>query len=951
MTRLPEPWGKWIDRKKNFSFSFEGETVAALAGDTVASALLANGRSLVGRSFKYHRPRGVFSAAGYDANALVQAGSKPNVNAERLPAEAGLKVKALNYFGCLDRDLGRVIERFSKLLAAGFYYKTFFTPRVAWRFWEPVIRHMAGLGVVDLKAPHAYYDKEYLFADVAVAGAGPAGLSAALSAADAGAEVLLIDEDPEIGGSLNWARDAEDSLKRQALAHPRIRMLANAVLQALFDDNWLEIVSGNRLYKLRAKSVVVAMGAYGMPLVFRHNDLPGVMLGSAAQRLMRLWGVRPGAKAVVACANDEGYAVALDLLEAGVTVAAIADLRPHRDDGAYCVEAAAKGLRILQGVGVREAFEKKNRLAGVELAAVVGEGLLGATVETIACDLLAVSVGRIPASALLSHAGAKFEHQDHMDLPKELPPHVFAAGAVNGRFSYLSAVKDGQRAGLLAAKDAGFAVAGQAPEVDNDAKGVTFSWPIFKHPKGKEFVDLDEDVQVKDIHDAMSEGYEHIQLLKRYSTSGMGPSQGKLFWPHVQRLMAKHKGVTPAEIGASTIRPPMGGETLGHLAGRGFTPVRLTAMQQRHLALGAVMMPAGAWQRPAYYGKDESAILAEARNVRENVGLIDVSTLGGLDVRGPDAAAFLERIYSWTYAKLAVGRARYALMCDQTGTVIDDGVAARLHERHFYVTATTSGVDRVFRLMQWYNAQWRMKVDIAQVTAAYAAVNLAGPKAREVLAKAGTDIDIAKESFPYLGVREGTVAGVPARVLRIGFVGELGYEIHCPAQYGEALWDALMDAGQAFGIKPFGVEAQRILRLEKGHVIIGQDSDALTHPFEIGMDWAVKMDKPFFVGQAALRAHLEKAPTRKLVGFELLNDKGALPKECHLVIEAGEIAGRVTSIARSPSLGKAVGLAFVPPDKSAAGSVFEIRVDKGEMIKAKVVAPPFYDAKAQRQEM
>lgn len=946
MTRLPAPWGQWIDRGKDISFTFEGKKISAHPGDSVASALLANGQRLIGRSFKYHRPRGVYSAAGWDANTLVQSGSKPNVNAERLQAVDGMNVSAVNYTGSLDRDWGRLVEKFSKILAAGFYYKTFFTPRIAWKFWEPVIRHMAGLGSVDEKAPHAYYDKEYLFADVAVVGAGPAGLSAALEAAGTGASVLLIDEEPEIGGSLNWARDGASDLKSRVLAAAGIEILTGACVQALFDDNWLEIVKGNRLYKLRAKAVVAATGCYWLPMVFRHNDLPGVMLGSALQRLLRLWGVAPGKRAVVATANDEGYAVALDLAEAGIEVAAIADLRLHRDDGHFAEEAGRQGLRILQGTAPFEAHEKDNHLAAIDLIQAAG----GQWLERIDCDLLVLSAGRIPASGLLSHAGAKFAHESHMDLPSVLPAHLFAAGSVNGRFSLASAQADGALAGALAAKDAGYA--GEIPpSVGRDASGVTHPWPIFKHPKGMEFVDLDEDVQIKDIQASIADGYEHIQLLKRYSTSGMGPSQGKLFWLHVQRLMAKAKGVTPAEIGASTIRPPMGGETLGHLAGRAFEPVRLSAMHKRHLELGAVMMPAGAWMRPAYYGSDEKAIEQEAKAVRDSVGLIDVSTLGGLDVRGPDAAAFLEKLYTWTYAKLAVGRARYVLMCDQAGVVIDDGVAARLHEQHFYVTATTSGVDRVFRLMQWYNAQWRMQVDIAQVTSAYAAVNLAGPKARQVLAKAGTDIDIAKEAFPYLGVREGMVADIPVRILRIGFVGELGYEIHCPAQYGEALWDALMTAGKEFGITPFGVEAQRILRLEKGHIIIGQDTDALTHPFEIGMDWAVKMDKPFFAGQAALRAHLEKAPVRKLVGFALENDKGPLPKECHLVIEKGDIAGRVTSVVRSPSLGCVIGMAFVKPEQAELGNLFDIRVDGGTMVQARVVPLPFYDPKSLRQEM
>ncbi len=396
----------------------------------------------------------------------------------------------------------------------------------------------------------------------------------------------------------------------------------------------------------------------------------------------------------------------------------------------------------------------------------------------------------------------------------------------------------------------------------------------------------------------------------------------------------------------------MFGEKLGQLAGRGFEPVRLTAMHHRHLAAGARMMPAGTWMRPAFYGSDmEKAVREEVLGARQSVGLIDVSTLGGLDIRGPDAARFLERIYTWTYEKLAVGRVRYVLMLDETGAIIDDGVAARLHERHFYVTATTGGVDRVFRLMQFYNAQWRMKVDIANVTAAYAGVNLIGPRSREALAALGTDIDIRPEAFPYLGIRTGSVGGISVRVMRVGFGGELGYEIHVPASRGEELWDKAMAAGEPFGIRPVGVEAQRVLRLEKGHIIVGQDTDGLTHPAEAAMGWAIGRKKTDFIGKAAMDLLEAKGITRRLVGFVLANDTGPAPKENHLVIRGGDMVGRVTSIARSPALGKAVGLAYVAPDQAEPGQSFSVRVEGGVMVTAHVVPLPFYDPGNKRQEM
>lgn len=938
--RLPAPWGSLIDRSKPVTFTFDGAIIHGFKGDTIASAMAANGRWVLSRSFKYHRPRGMISAAGLEANTMVQIGSRPNVLADREPIVPGLAVTAQNVFGSVDHDWGRHLEKLSRFMPVGFYYKTFFTPRLAWRFWEPVLRRLAGLGKVDLSAEHGYYDKAYLFADVAVIGGGPAGLAAANEAAKSGAEVLLIDENPVLGGALGYAR-VEDIAT--PMLDNRVTAMTGATVQGWYADNWLPIVKGNRLYKLRAKAVVIATGASEQPMVFRNNDLPGIMLGSAAQRLIKQYGVRPGKRAVVVTANADGYAVALDLIEAGVTVAAVVDLR------AVPAPPPGFGPKVIYNATIGEALEGRNHVRAVTVVAMPGEDGPGADIETIACDLVAVSVGYTPQTALLSHAGAKLVPDAATAMPviETLPPHVFAAGSVAGRWAFAATLADGQRAGALAAQDAGF-TAEIPPGAPADGAGLTWAWPIVPHPKGKDFIDFDEDLVYRDVPDAAAQGYDHIQLLKRFSTAGMGPTQGKLTNTLIQRALARFNQQPTAEVGTTTVRPPIGGETLGHLAGRGFDPVRRTAMHHRHLEAGASMMPAGAWMRPAWYGPNaEAAILAEVASARHNVGIIDVSTLGGLDVRGPDAGAFLERIYTWSYAKLPIGRVRYALMLDQTGTIIDDGVIARLHERHFYVTATTSGVDRVYRLMQWFQAQWRMKVDIANVTAAYAGINLIGPKARTVLAPLCTDVDLSPEAFPYLGVRTGTVAGVPARLLRVGFGGELGYELHLPASQAEHVWDLLAETG----CRPIGIEAQRILRLEKGHIIVSQDTDGLTHPLEAGLGWAVARKKPFFVGKAALLAQEAKPQSRRLVGFELVNPAARQPKENHLVIQNGEIAGRVTSVVRSPTLDKVIGLAFVPPEKADPGQTFSIRAEHGVMVEAVVVPTPFYDPTNTRQEM
>ena len=968
LNRMAAPHGSLIDRSRTISFRFEGRDYQGFAGDTIASALAAHGVRVLSRSFKYHRPRGILTMAGLDANTLVQIGDEPNVLADRRRISDGLEVTGQNYVGSLDNDRERWVEVFGRFLPPGFYYKAFYRPKGAWKFWEPFIRRRAGLGKVNTAAHHGYFDKEYLFADVAVIGGGPAGLAAALQAADSGAEVILVDDGAQLGGSLSYARFDGEGRRGRSLAdeagaaiaaNSRIRVLSDAVCSGLFSDNWFAVVRGNRLFKLRAKAAVVATGSLEQPAVFRNNDLPGVMLGSAAQRLLKLYGVRPGREAVIVTANADGYGVAVDLAEAGVAVNAVVDLRQDVPSSPHVTAAQQLNMRIITGSAVVEAIPAlaKQGIMGALVAPLNADGNADGAAELIPCDLLCMSVGYTPLAHLLHHVGTPFAYnaRTHMFEPDRLPAHLFAAGSVAGAYNLDAVVADGRRAGWAAAQDAGFAGGAEpAAPFDRGDLNQSHPWPIFPHKKGKDFVDFDEDLQVKDLVHGAADGYDDIELLKRYTTVGMGPSQGKHSAVAAVRILAREMGRDLSSMKVTTQRPPFIPEKFGHMAGRVFEPVRRTAMHHRHVELGAKFMPAGLWLRPAYYGapaERDAAIRAEVLNVRNNVGLIDVSTLGGLDVRGPDAAEFLERMYTFTYKKLPVGRSRYVLMTDQSGAVIDDGVACRFHDEHFYVTATTSGVDGVYRVMLFWNAQWRLNVDIANVTAAYAGVNIAGPRSREVLQKLCSDTDLSPAAFPYLGVRMATVAGVPCRLLRVGFVGELGYEVHMPAHYGEHVWDALMGAGAAAGIRPFGVEAQRVLRLEKGHIIIGQDTDGLTHPYEADMPWAVGKSKPFFVGQRSIAIQNARGLTRKLVGFTLDNPSDPVPEECHLVVRGAEIVGRVTSSVRSPALDKVVGLAYVAPDQAEPGLTFDIKVAGGRLIKGKVIPIPFYDPENKRQEM
>ncbi len=964
--RLPPQPEEWIDRSRTLMFRFEGRSYHGFEGDTISSALAACGVRMLGRSFKYHRPRGIYSFANHDVNCLLENGQATNIRADVTPLSAGVELHSVNTVGGLRRDWARFMNRLGPMFPVGFYYKTFHRPLRWFPFWERRMREMAGLGRVEIARPRVRSPKAFAFCDVLVVGAGPAGLSAAIAARQAGASVVLVDEQRRPGGSLHYqspldatVRETRESLLQQAhSSQVEVRPATCAV--GFYADHLIALADPQRLTKVRAKSVVLATGGYEQPAVFGNNDLPGVMLGTAAQRLVHLYAVAPGRHVVALVSGDEGLRMALDLADCGVNVTAVVDLRPSTPQSPARSAIVDRGISLLEGYAVVRALAAAGHesIRGVEVAPLSASGQIDSQRQkTLPADALLVSVGWASADGLLCQAGGKvgYDSEVHQFLPVRVPHGVHVAGRAAGLSSLKDRLADGAEAGRAAAKDTGFdtpATAGRTRPTGN----VNHPHPIFPHAEAKSFIDFDEDVQYKDVIHSVQEGFDQVELLKRYSTFGMGPSQGKLANTNAIRLLAKATGRSVAETGTTTARPFIQPVPLELLAGRGFHVQRRTAIDDWHDRRGAVWMTAGEWRRPAYYksGDRESdqqeAVAREVSAVRQRVGLIDVSTLGKIEIWGDRAGEFLDRVYTGRFSNLAVGMSRYGLACDESGVVIDDGVVFRLAPDRYYFTTTTTNAVAIYRELTRYALLWDMGVTLVNLTGQVAAMNLAGPLARKVLGGC-SDLKLSPAEFPFLASRLGNVAGAPARILRVGFVGELGYEIHVPFRQALHVWRALFEQGQPHGLAPFGVEAQRVLRLEKGHVIVGQDTDGLTIPAEAGLTWAVKLDKPFFVGQRSLKILARKPISRQLVGFALPADVHSAPLECNLVIDKGDIAGRVTSITRSPTLNQWIGLAFVRPNQSTPGTTFAIRTDDGSSVPATVVPLPFYDPKHERQHV
>ena len=946
--RLPPQDGEWIDRAQEVAFSFEGSAYRGFAGDTISSALLAAGTRVLGRSFKYHRPRGVLSFANHDVNVLLETAKRINIRGDVEPLVAGEHYKAVNTFGGLARDKARFIEKLAAFLPTGFYYKAFYRPAASFPFWERLIRSLSGLGKINTDFPTTRGTTRRLVCDALVIGTGPSGLAAAQALAAAGKRVVVVDEHARAGGSLNLAQTSPEptAWRDRTLAELRaaagVTLITGAYAAGYYADGTVPVIEAERMSIVCARAVIIATGAIEQPAVFHYNDLPGVMMASAARRLVACFGVAPCRDAVVLAGNAEAYEAALALKAAGINIVAIADLADPASRGDPAARAEAAGIRILPRTQVAAAHALNGELGGVTLNAAGAAG--DAPGQQINCDGLLMSVGWAPAAQLLAQAGTKFEFDETLGQlrPTKLPAGVFAAGRVNGRFSLAARQADGAAA---AAEALAFLNGGEAslPRPAPEAAPQSHPLPLVEHPRRKNFVDFDEDLQIEDLRTSIREGFDGVELMKRYTTNGMGPSQGKHSNVNAARFLASHLGQAVGVVGHTTPRPFYHPVPMGVLGGPRWRMHCETPLTAAHDALGATWTEVGVWRRPKYYRSEGAgaAILEEHQAVRERVGFIDVSTLGKIEVFGPDAAQLLDLVYTSRLSKAPLGATRVVMALDQRGIIVDDGIAARLGTDHYYVTAGTGHVVATVREMNQLAALCELDVNIIDLTRHWAAVNVAGPRARELLQEL-TDIDLSAAAFPFPEVREGRVLGVAARVMRVGFVGESAFEIHLPYSQVAPLWEALKARAPAFGGRPFGVETQRLLRLEKGHPIVGLDTDGVMNPFETPLAGLVKMDKPRFMGRAACEL-LSGGVQRQLVGFTTDHADPAQPiEECHLVIDGARIAGRVTSVAFSPSLQKTIGLAVLEGESMTA-SQFDIRIQGGRLIRARRAELPFYD--------
>ena len=1003
--RLAE--GGRINRTEPLTFTFDGKQYQGYRGDTLASALLANDVHLVGRSFKYHRPRGVVTAGIEEPSALAdinvdretEARRDPNCRMPVVELRKDLTASSVNAFPSLEFDLGAVNSFGEKFFAAGFYYKIMTWPRWAWhKVYEPFIRQMAGLGKAPKHPDPDRYERVYKHCDVLVIGGGPAGLAAAKAAASGGARVILCDEQSELGGSLlscpasisgmdsdGWIAMTRDAL----LEEPEVTILTRSTVSTYYDHNFIGVLerltdhmdqhpaqaTRQRYHKIRAKQVVIAAGKHERPAVFRNNDLPGIMLAGAVETYVTRYGVAPGKRAAIVTNNDLAYRAALALADAGVEIAAIVDSRAN-PDGDLTKAAKDRNLNIIENACVLNASGRQ-RVRQIQIALLTedGKGYQEGSELTLDVDLVGMSEGHSPAVHMHSQSGAKLNFDEDLQAfvpaaPNPVNPSI-SAGAANGAFDLSGALAQGFEAGRTAAAAAGYASEStKAPTAEPYDRGTIRA--LWMHPSdkpphkgGKLFVDWQNDVTAADLQLAVRENFVSVEHIKRYTTNGMATDQGKLSNVNALGIVSAAMEKPIPQIGTTTFRPPYSPVTFGALAGRepgDFLDVeRVTAMNSWHVKQGAEFEDVGQWKRPWYFprpGEDMlQAVYRECKAVRDSVGIMDASTLGKIVVKGPDAPEFLNRVYTNKWLKLGVGKCRYGFMLNEAGMVMDDGVTARMGEHEFHMTTTTGGAANVLgHLEDYLQTEWTdLKVHLTSVTEQWAVAGLAGPNSRRVLEQL-TDIDLSPEAFPFMTWQNATVAGIPARIFRISFTGDLSYEINVPADYGLALWNALMAAGERFDITPYGTETMHVLRAEKGFVIVGQETDGSVTAQDLNHDWIVKMDKPDFIGKRSItRADMSDPMRKQLVGIKTKDRSVVLEEGAQLVRELKDqppmdMVGHVTSSYDSPSCGGSIAMGLVKGGIERMGETLYSPQADGSVIECETCSTVFYDPNGERKD-
>ncbi|MFT4116837.1 sarcosine oxidase subunit alpha [Bradyrhizobium sp.] len=984
--------GGHVDRSKPLRFSFDGKQYSGFAGDTLASALIANGIHLVGRSFKYHRPRGFLSAGSDEPNALVGVGDSearytPNLRATQVELYDGLVAESQNRWPSLSLDLGSLNNLFSRFITAGFYYKTFMWPAGAWTaLYEPIIRKAAGLGRAPKAADADRYTQVYRHCDVLIVGAGPAGLAAALAAGRSGASTIVCDEQDRMGGTLLSEREAiidglpaADWLARalkELSALPNVTLLSRTTAFGWYPHNFIGLCQRvtdhlgkvdarcprERMWQVRAREVVLATGAIERPLVFPDNDRPGIMMAEAARIYLNRYGAIPGRKVAVFTACDSAYRAALELKAAGVDVAVIADLRPAAE-GPWIERARAAGIDVRPSTAVT-ATHGRLRISGVDLR----DEISGA-VESVSCDLLLMSGGFTPSVHLFSQSRGKLAYDETLQayVPGTSVERERSVGACRGLFDLGASIADGFTGGLEAVKRAG---RNPAPEQ---------KFPVFAQslgqdgviglpgkagkPRGRAWVDFQNDVTVKDIELATREGFRSIEHVKRYTTTGMATDQGKTSNMNALGIVSQATGLPVSRVGLTTFRPPFTPVTFGAFAGQSkgdlFDPVRRTSIHDWAAENGAAFEDVSLWKRAHYFprkGEDmHAAVRRECAAVRNSVGIFDATTLGKIEVVGKDAAEFMNRMYTNAWTKLEPGRLRYGVMLREDGFVMDDGVVGRMAQDRFHVTTTTGGAARVLALMEDYlQTEWSdLDVWLTSTTEQWAVIAVQGPNARKVLGPLVQGIDLAAEAMPHMSVREGQICGVPTRLFRVSFTGELGFEVNVPMGYGRAVWEAIHAAGQAYGITPYGTETMHVLRAEKGYIIVGQETDGTVTPDDVGLGWAVGKAKKDFVGKRSLaRPAMTSDDRKQLVGLLTVDRKVVLEEGAQIVADPREpipmtMIGHVTSSYWSMALDGSIALALVRGGRARIGTRLHVPMPGGA-IEVEVVSPVFYDTEGKR---